>query len=60
MINHQFEPSHRSIERQLHDLKKLPEDFWARWENICRVDGEVTVSQKFQIAQHLALSIFAL
>lgn len=60
MINHRFEPSHRNIERQMHELPVLPEDFWGRWESLCRVDGEISPSKKFQIAQLLALSIFSL
>jgi len=60
MINHRFEPSHRNIAEQLHDLSLLPDDFWGRWESLMRVDGEISPSKKFQIAQLLALSIFAL
>ena len=60
MANHRFEPSHRSIAGQLGELELLPEDFWGRWETLLRSDGEFSPSQKFQIAQYLALSIFAL
>ena len=60
MINHRFEPSHRSIAEQLRELPLLPEDFWGRWETLLRVDGEMSPSRKFQIAQLLTLSIFAL
>lgn len=60
MINHRFEPSHRSIAEQLRDLPLLPEDFWGRWESLLRVDGEMSPSRKFQIAQLLTLSIFSL
>ncbi len=60
MINRRFEPSHRSIAEQLRELTVLPEDFWGRWETLLRVDGEMSPSRKFQIAQLLTLSIFSL
>lgn len=60
MINRRFEPSHRNIADQLRDLPVLPEDFWGRWESLLRVDGEMSPSRKFQIAQLLTLSIFSL
>ncbi len=60
MINHRFEPSHRNIEKQLSELPKVPEGFWGRWENVCRIDGKLSPGTRFQIAQQLALSILAL
>lgn len=60
VINHRFEPSYRNLSEQLKGLPRLPEDFWGRWESLMRLDGEIVHSKKFQIAQLLALSIFAL
>jgi hypothetical protein len=57
MINRRFEPSHRFIVHQLHELEALPDGFWGRWDSFMRSGGGLTPSRKYEVACLIAKSI---
>lgn len=59
-VNRQWEPSDRNMTAVLLTLPTLPEDFQGRWGMLTRTDGTVTPERKYQVAQLVARSIFAL
>jgi hypothetical protein len=59
-LNRQWEPSERSMTGALMGLAKLPEDFDGRWSTLLRTDGSVDPARRYQIAQLIARSVFAL
>ncbi|MBL8968901.1 MAG: DUF4037 domain-containing protein [Spirochaetaceae bacterium] len=59
MINRRFEPSHRLIDSHLRALKRVPDDFFGRWETFLRSDIEMSREQKHRVAELLAKSIVA-
>ncbi len=55
--NREFLPSGRMIFSRLYKLKKLPEGFKGRFENLLRSDGSLDVEKKREIAELLVRSI---
>lgn len=59
-LNRQWEPSERYMTDALVTLPSLPEDFEGRWALLMRTDGSMEPTKRYQIAQLIARSIFAL
>ena len=59
-LNRQWEPSDRHMTELLFALPVLPEDFNGRWGLLTRTDGSVGAEKKYQVAQLITRSIFAL
>ncbi len=59
-INKRWEPSDRHLTEVLMALPVLPEDFHGRWAILLRTDGSSDPERKYQVAQLVARSIFAL
>lgn len=59
-VNRQWEPSDRYLTGMLLALPKLPEDFAGRWASLTRTDGSINPERKYQVAQLIARSVFAL
>lgn len=60
MENRRFEPSHRDIEDQLHELALIPEGFWPAWDAILQKEREIPAPKRFEIARLLASSVYSL
>ena len=58
--NRQWEPSERHMADAIGSLALLPEDFLGRWNTLMRTDGMIDPAKRYQIAQLIARSIFAL
>jgi len=58
--NRRWEPSDRQLTDALTALPVLPEDFTSRWALLMRTDGGATPERKYQTAQLMARSVFAL
>jgi hypothetical protein len=58
--NRQWEPSDRNLTQVLLALPLLPEDFNGRWDSLIRTDGSLMPERKYQIAQLIARSMFAM
>lgn len=58
-INRRFEPSHRSIEEHLRALKRLPDDFFGRWETLLRSKADFSREQRYKVAELIAKSVIA-
>jgi hypothetical protein len=59
-INRRFEPSHRSIDKRLRELERVPDDFFGRWEIFLRSDIEMSREQKYEVASLIAKSVLKL
>jgi len=59
-INRRFEPSHRAYNKNVLELKELPESFRACFEGFLRSDPEITKERKYSLAQLMAKGIIAL
>ena len=59
-VNRRWEPSDRHLTEALMALPTLPEDFQGRWDMLIRTDGSVEPERKYQVAQLIARSVFAL
>ena len=57
MVNRRFEPSHRSIDAHLRALKRVPDDFFGRWETLLRSDMDLSREQKYKVAGLIAKSL---
>ena len=57
MVNRRFEPSHRSIDAHLRALKRVPDDFFGRWETLLRSDMDLSREQKYKVAELIAKSL---
>jgi len=60
MANRRFEPSHRLVNEQLRELKKVPDDFLGRWDTLLRSDINMSRAQKYEVAELIARSVLAL
>jgi len=58
--NRQWEPSERHMTDILIALPVLPEDFAGRWAMLTRTDGSIDPGRRYQLAQLIARSVFAL
>ena len=58
--NKQLEPSDRHMSSALMALPLLPEDLQGRWAQLLQTDGSVHPEKRYQIAQLIARSVFAL
>jgi len=58
--NRRFEPSHRYVSTQLHELASLPDDLLGRWETLLRSDLDISRNQKYEVAELIARSVLAL
>ena len=58
--NKQLEPSDRHMSSALMALPLLPEDLQGRWAQLLQTDGSVDPEKRYQIAQLIARSVFAL
>jgi hypothetical protein len=54
-----FEPSHRYVSAHLRELKSLPDDFLGRWDTLLRSDLDISVNQKYEVAELIARSVLA-
>lgn len=59
-INRRFEPSHRAYNRQVLELKKLPDSFPAYFDTFLRSDPDLTMERKYNLAQLIARGIVIL
>ncbi len=59
MVNRRFEPSHRLIDERLRGLKRVPDDFFGRWETFLRADLEMSRERKYKVAELIAKSLIA-
>lgn len=59
MINRRFEPSHREIDEQLHNLPRLPDDFLGAWETFLSPEAPSARQRKFKLAELIARKLVA-
>jgi hypothetical protein len=59
-INKTFEPSLRILQQEVWNLPTLPESFHARLENFLRIDPELSMQRKTEIAGLLVKSLLHL
>jgi hypothetical protein len=59
-LNKQWEPSDRHMTTALMSLPVLPDDFDGLWSTLMRTDGSIDPGRRYQIAQLIARSVFAL
>ena len=60
MVNHTFEPSHKSCNEQVHALDILPSGFEGFFDSLLRIDGMLDAQRKFKIAEQLAKTVINL
>ena len=59
-INNRFEPSHRAYNKQVLELKELPDSFRGYFENFIGNDPSMTMERKYSLAQLIARGIVSL
>ncbi len=59
IINHEFEPPRRNIERKIKCLNILPEHFMSRFNSLIAGEEEITSERKADIAELLAKSMIS-